>query len=311
MESPFLLDFLKNAGSSVHSINTIIVGLTSIENGKYEKPEDLTITWTTSDNKFSARTARKFALKSALIFIEDSLAIYLKDVRVLTDNDILKSILSRSNPQFDIKLKDTFKSKYPLTFDLFNKQNKKATKPDEKYKEYRHISSADRIRALDEFFDFEQPYWTNCIVLLIRWRNMIVHRKSVGNLTHKELTILSQNSTDIKSNHANIDINETISNFNNNLMTLKDATTLIAIAIRFARSIDEELFKSVDKIEIVESYVKRKKLTNIYNDILSCNNLKIKERKFKNFIKTNISPLDELTIKMLFNESKPIELDIV
>lgn len=306
MKSPFLADFLKNVGDSVHSINTIVVGLTSIETGNYEKPTDLTIKWNTSDNKFSARRARTYALKSALIYVDDSLANYLKGIRVLLDNEILQSILTRFNPQFDPVLESTFKAKYPWTYRLFNKQNQKATSSNEKSKEYKHISSVDRIRALNEFFNFEKPYWFPCIVMLIRWRNKVVHQTSAGQLSHEEINILAQNSKVIKRNHANIDINKTITHFDKNEITLKDVTTLIAVAIRYARFIDEQIFKSVDRIEIVESYVTRKNLTDKYNSIANLQNEGIRKRKFVNFIKTNVSPLKNEEIENLYWSFNPI-----
>jgi hypothetical protein len=308
MESPFLIDFLKNVGDSVHSINTIVVGLTSIESGEYKKPKDLTITWNTSDNAFSARRARKFALKSALIYVDDALSTYLKDIRILTDNKILVSILSRSNPQFDPTLEATFRVKYPVTYDLFNKQNKKATSPDEKNKEHKDLSSIDRIRALSEFFEFKNKYWTPCLVMLVRWRNKIVHRNSSGQLSREELNTLNQTSSDLKNNHANIDIEQTISNFNNSEITLKDFTTLIAISIRYARFIDEQIFQSLNKIETVESYVKRKKQIDIYNSISTIKNETIRKRKFGCFIITNISPLDDETINSLYPSFRAIQI---
>ncbi len=310
MESPFLIDFLKNVGESVHSINTIVVGLTSIESGNYKKPENLTITWNTSDNKFSARKARKFALQSALIYVDDALSNYLKDIRVLIDNKILTSILSRSNPQFDTNLESIFKIKYPKTYDLFNKQNQKATSEDEKDREYRHISSVDRIRALSEFFKFDKTYWVPCIVMLIRWRNKIVHRTSAGQLTREEISVLRNASVELKDNHANIDINQTILHFYSNEITLKDITTLIAIAIRFAREIDEQIFKSVNRIEIVEYYVIRKKLLETYNSIATIENEQIRRRKFICFVHTNISPLDDETINHLYESFQIISLKI-
>lgn len=306
MESPFLIDFLKNVGDSVHSINTIVVGLTSIELGDYKKPSDLTITWNTSDNEFSARKARKFALRSALIYVDDALSNYLKDIRVLIDNKILISILSRSNPQFDPMLGSIFKITYPITYDLFNKQNQKATSADEKDREYRHISSVDRIRALNEFFKFEKTYWIPCIVMLIRWRNKVVHRISSGQLTREEINILISASKELKVDHANIDIDQTVVHFNSNEITLKDITTLIAITIRFARYLDQQIFQSVNRIEIVESYVKRKKLLGMYNSIAAIKNDKIRRRKFGCFVKTNISPLEDKTIDNLYSSFQSV-----
>lgn len=306
MESPFLIDFLKSVGDSVHSINTIVVGLSTIESGNYKKPEDLTITWKTSDNAFSARRARVYALKSALIYVDDSLANYLKGIRVLIDNKILQTILTRFNPQFDPDLESTFKAKYPSTFRLFDDKNKKATSPEEKDKLYKHLSSVDRILALNEFFNFEKEYWYPCIVMMIKWRNKVVHQISTGQLSREEINILNQNSVDIKDKHANIDIERTIDHFNKNEITLKDITTLIAITIRYARSIDEQIFQSVDRIEIVESYVTRKKLIEKYNSIANLENESIRKRKFGNFITTNVSPLSELEISNLYASLKPI-----
>ena len=302
MQSPYLNDFLKNVGDAVHSINTIVVGLNSIKNGTYEKPDDLTITWKTSDNSFSSTRARQFALKSSLIYIEDSLAIYLKDCRTLTENEILKSILGRTNPQFIESQVELFRFNYPNTFHLFDNKNVKTKSADEKEFLYKHISSEDRLRALDEFFNFELKYWIPCVVLLLKWRNKIAHRKSAGKLLPNDIKILEVNSTLIKDNHANIDINKTISNYENNEMTLKDITTFIAITIRFARAIDFQIFKSVNNIKIIEEYVKRKNLIPDYNSIINLKNQKVRKRKFSNFIITNISHLDSASIEYLYQD---------
>lgn len=198
MQSPYLNDFLKNVGDAVHSINTIVVGLNSIKSETYEKPDDLTITWKTKDPSFSSARARQFALKSSLIYIEDSLSIYLKDCRPLTDNEILKSILGRANPQFIESQAELFRSKYPRTYHLFDSKNVKAKSGDERDFNYIHISSEDRLRALDEFFEFELKYWIPCVVLLLKWRNKIAHRKSAGKLLPIDIKILEDNSSLLK-----------------------------------------------------------------------------------------------------------------
>jgi len=233
--------------------------------------------------------------------MDDSFSVYLKDIRELTHNAVLKAILLRKNPQHIEELAEVFKKEHLKIFNLFNKKNE----PDKKYI---NIDSSDRIRALESFFTFEELYWIPCALLLNKWRNRVVHSKSTAQLYQNEIKNLTDNSEKIRLNHANIDINRTLSDFDKNEITLKDITTLIAITIRLVRHIDNAIYAAANDIRIVEAYVKRRGLVNMYNSIVKFNNETVRKRKFAKFITTYISHLEYKDINYIYNDIKLIEL---
>jgi hypothetical protein len=80
MESPPLARFLHSLGKVQHHLHTIVVGLSSVESGIATKPDDLDITWKANDLIGSAREARRFLLKAALIFVAEEIQAYATDV---------------------------------------------------------------------------------------------------------------------------------------------------------------------------------------------------------------------------------------
>jgi hypothetical protein len=81
MESPPLSRFLHSLGKVQHHLHTIVVGLSAVEKGTATKPDNLDVTWTANDVIGSAREARRFLLKSTLIFVAEELQEYA--IRIL------------------------------------------------------------------------------------------------------------------------------------------------------------------------------------------------------------------------------------
>ena len=306
MKSPYLDDFLDKLGNAVHNINTLIVGLSAVEEGKYTKPDSLTITWETKDNIASARKARLFMLKSALIYIDDAISNYLKDIRPLSKDELLVAVLSRRNPQFIDELEDKFKRDKPQLYKLFNSRNTYKKKEGDVERLYKTIDSSDRLRSLKFFFDIPKDYWLPATILLNKWRNRVVHAVSVAIPEKEEINILISSSQELREQHSNIDIQETIDNFENNRITLKDITTLIAISIKLVREIDNQIYKKINTLSLIESYVKSKNHIKEYNAIVSNPNEKIKRRKYIRFVKTKITHIDDATIDYLLPDVKKI-----
>lgn len=308
MKSPYLEDFLDKIGSAVHNINTIIVGLSSVEEGNYTKPDSLTISWETKDNAASARKARQFMLKSALVFIDDAISNYLKDIRALSRDEIFIALLTRRNPQFIEDLQSKFEKEKPELYKLFDKKNIYSKKKGETDRLYKNLDSADRLRSLPYFFEFPNKYWIPATILLNKWRNRVVHNVSIAKPEPAELNALITASQRLKENHANIDIKVTINNFENKKITLKDITTLIAISIALVREIDNQIYKKINTVLLIEKYVISRGLINEYNTILSTPNSKVRNRKFERFVKTRITHIDEATLNYVISDVQKIPI---
>jgi hypothetical protein len=79
MQTPALKDFLEATGHLVHSLNTVVVGLSFIESGTAVKPVDMDITWSPKDRQVSSRQARSFVVKSSIIFLGEAINGYLTE----------------------------------------------------------------------------------------------------------------------------------------------------------------------------------------------------------------------------------------
>lgn len=251
MESTYLKHFLQKAGNSVHSINTTVVGLDGVEKGICSKSNSLTITWSPKDPKVSSRSARKFVINAALVFITEAIKQYMLDVI--------------KNPLFKTRFQDI---------------------PTDK-------QLSEKFELFSNKFIIQTEYWIPCVLLLLHWRNQIVHTNSKAKLSNSQVEILKQNSQVIKQEHAQTDIEVMLEHFQKHAITLKDISTLIAIAIKTIRSIDEQLkieYKSIDEIMTEIENIGR------YDEFLSIckeTNLDIRSRKLNHFIGLHFKNLNE------------------
>ena len=76
IESPPLTRLLHSVGRIQHHLHTVVVGLSAVESGTATKPDDLDITWDPKDKLGSAREARRFLLRSTLVFVAAKLKEY-------------------------------------------------------------------------------------------------------------------------------------------------------------------------------------------------------------------------------------------
>ena len=265
MESLGLKNFLKSIGRPIHSLNTICVGLSGVEQGLCKKPEKLTIAWEPKDLTTSARMARLFAIESSLVFVEESLLQYLRYI-----------ISHPATPQ-DIKNLDD-----------------------------KNFTSAEKLEKLSEIVKPEKIYWTSITLLLIHWRNRIIHHHSKAKLSKKHIKILEENKKTIKAEHANIDIEKTINNFENKKITLKDISTIISVTIKYVRQIDEYLQVESDSKENVEFWIKYLKLKNEYNKLFYTNKNN-KFKKYKQFFNTYLPFISDKTILDIIAHNKTLD----
>ena len=158
---------------------------------------------------------------------------------------------------------------------------------------------AEKVTKLSKQINGALPYWEPIVVLLVRWRNKIVHNSSTD-LSNHYRNILIKHETAIRENHAAISIRETLDNFDTGRITLKDFSTLIAITIRFIRHIDEKLIPSISDIESFATIISEKDLGVVYKNILGVNGNKMQNRKFYKFVDNHFPSISDAEKEFLF-----------
>jgi hypothetical protein len=85
--------------------------------------------------------------------------------------------------------------------------------------------------------------------LLCHWRNRIVHSNtSNAKLSSSQKDLLIKQKQKIYDNFHHFDIDIALKNYEQNKITLKDSSTLITIAIKCARFVDEYYFTGISSI---------------------------------------------------------------
>jgi hypothetical protein len=196
MESPPLARFLSSVGKIQHHLHTVVVGLSAVERGEANKPDDLDITWTARDRIGSSREARRFLLRATLVFIIEEL------------NEFAISVLR------------------------YRALEKSEAVPAER---------AARIRALAFSQEIEPDYLVLAPLILIHWRNRIVHRSSTARLASSERDLLLSHKDAVRDAFKAIDVTRLLQDFEEDRPSLKDVTVLLAMSIKFARAVDSKL----------------------------------------------------------------------
>jgi len=80
METTELKKLLRDIGNSVHSMNTIAVGLSKLDINNCDIPEGLDISWKPKDLDISKNKARNYAEKAAIIYSVESFFEYLESI---------------------------------------------------------------------------------------------------------------------------------------------------------------------------------------------------------------------------------------
>jgi hypothetical protein len=260
MESLGLSEFLKSVGNSVHSLNTICVGLNGVETRIYMKPDDLTVTWDPGDPCWSARKSRAFAINAAIVFVEEALMQYVR-----------------------------YLAKHPAA-------------PDPLKQTTRIEGGAERLEHICIYHKPEKEYWGPFVFLLVHWRNRIVHPASNAKLTSSQEANIRAHADEIKNSHAQIDVEQTLKHFHERSITLKDASTLIAITIRFARDLDKNLHLDSATYEKIPYWLKHLNLEDKYLSICKSNGTEERARRVRQFFRTHLPFInEELTNQVVEN----------
>lgn len=200
VESAYLKTLLGDIGHSVHCMNTIAVSLSQLT-PKTSPPKELNISWNPPDVLRSSVNARRFAIKSSIVYSVESLFEYLSKI-----------------------------SKDSLWFDTDKDFNKTSSQDD---------SKAIRVREFLKGIPGIETHWLILTELLCHWRNKVVHAKSSSaKISKKSRRHIEIKATEIYENHHHFDVKISLENFDNNKFTLKDVTTLITMLIKCAKAVD-------------------------------------------------------------------------
>ena len=256
--SILLKRFLKKIGQSVLFINTIVVALSNLSKTEIEKIEK--IKKIEKDGGLSIYWQPKESKDEMDDLLKNSRRYVLSSSLVLVQDSLIDYVNALSRIR-NVNSKD---------------------------------NAVDKIKATFIFAQKEQEipkYWFPMLVLLVFWRNKIVHN-SDSRYPKEYKEILIDSFDEIKSNHASIDINKTLENFDNNKITLKDFSTFISIAIKSVKIFDKALcYDYLDEDKFI-AFIKiddSKYKANLFylNKILSVQPETKRKSKFSNFILKN------------------------
>lgn len=68
-------------------------------------------------------------------------------------------------------------------------------------------------------------------LLLIHWRNKVIHKSSNASLTKEQIKKFKEDNVFIEDNYKNLSIDKLINDFDIDKPTLKDVSSLIAMTI--------------------------------------------------------------------------------
>jgi len=80
METTELNKLIREIGDSVHSMNTIAVGLSKLDKDNCDIPDGLDISWKPKELEFSKAKARSYAERSAIIYAVESFFEYIQKI---------------------------------------------------------------------------------------------------------------------------------------------------------------------------------------------------------------------------------------
>jgi hypothetical protein len=169
--------------------------------------------------------------------------------------------------------------------------------------------NADRIEKIVQGYPPPEDYWAPFIALLIHWRNRIVHPESNARLKGFQERLLLDQKDEIRVAHAKIDVVRLLENFSSRNISLKDASTIIAISIKFLRYVDQQLQVDTSKYENIPYWFKHLNIEKQYADICKSNGSDARRRRLRQFFKTNLPFVEESLIFEL--EEKPLKIETI
>lgn len=111
-------------------------------------------------------------------------------------------------------------------------------------------SVSKRISTIASTVLDDDDYLIPGVVLLVHWRNRVVHPNSNARLNPQQRQLLIEHKNVISTRYRGLDIELTLEHFNSGKPTLKDVSSLVAMTINLARKIDYAMQKNLSKDDL-------------------------------------------------------------
>jgi hypothetical protein len=148
-----------------------------------------------------------------------------------------------------------------------------------------------RLRAISEKLDLPVDELLAGPLLVIQWRNRIVHKRSRARLSKAEERILKKRKELLGAKYKNLDPLQLLQHFKNQTPTLKDVSSLIAMTINCVKRIDasipaprnsQDVMQWLAHLKLAEQLDRVKRISAPQNDAA---------RGVENFLKTQCPEL--------------------
>ncbi|MCK9490716.1 MAG: hypothetical protein M0Q24_01390 [Sulfurimonas sp.] len=258
----FLKNFLNDVGNSVHSMNTISVALSNMT-ASTNVPKGLNISWNIGNLQATKEMSRNFVIRSAIAYTVEALYEYLKNI-----------------------------SKSPLWTDI-DKVFSEMDGDGKAVQTYNFLKGIDNI----------EEEWTILVELLGHWRNKVVHsHTSNAKLSASKKRTIKNYKSKIKNELHSFDIDEALNNFENNKNTLKDVSTLISVAIKCARVVENYYIAILPDKTNIDLYVELLKKDESFYSVCLQQKSDKKTRQIKRWLEINYDYLSPEVKDGIINE---------
>ena len=110
-------------------------------------------------------------------------------------------------------------------------------------------SISDKVNTIATRVLDKDDYLISGVILLVHWRNHIVHPNSNAALKANEKQVLIVNKNTISERYKGLNTSDLLDHFEAKRPTLKDISSLIAMTINLARKIDRTMQNNLSKAE--------------------------------------------------------------
>jgi hypothetical protein len=245
-----LTRFMSDVGEAVANLNTVAVGLDAIEKG-HKKPNSLNISWDPDDRIAAARKARKFVVESILVLVSEAIGQYIAALSKL--------------PRF-AQIRSSWKEE-----DADN-------------------SAAGKLTAIATELLGEDEILIAGAVLLIHWRNRVVHENSRAKLSHNLKLLLHKNEQEIQESYDGLSVDCLFCHFENGRPTLKDVTTLISMTINSAWRMDAKIHEYFNEDDL-KAWLEHYGIAQLLNKVLLETKPEKRASAIKNVFRTHAPQL--------------------
>lgn len=109
-----------------------------------------------------------------------------------------------------------------------------------------------KIEAIADFFSVADAELILGPLLIVHWRNRIIHRRSNAGLTRAQREQFISRKEVLVRSYKNLDPTLLLEHFDCNSPTLKDTSSLVAMTINFVKAVDGSIAEPSSQEEVME-----------------------------------------------------------